>query len=113
MVGSRSVPASLYQQLKTELDHFVSQYTNMIIISGGARGADTLAREYARERNLPFEEYPAKWEIYGKSAGYKRNAEMVKEADALIAIWDGESKGTQHSIQLAEKKAIPIHIIRF
>lgn len=90
MVGSRSLPTSLHAEMKEKLNQILSNYTGFVIISGGARGADTLARVYAFERDIPFEEYPAKWDVYGKSAGYRRNAEMVKEASMLIAMWDGD-----------------------
>lgn len=74
------------------------------IISGGARGVDTLARLYARLNGIAFTEYPADWETHGKQAGFLRNIEMVDTADAVIAIWDGESRGTKHSIDYAKKQ---------
>lgn len=83
------------------------------IVSGGARGADKLGETYARQREIPFKRFPAKWDKYGKSAGYKRNEEMAEYADALIAFWDGESKGTEHMINLAEKRGLKTAVIKY
>lgn len=73
------------------------------IISGGARGVDTLASLYAMSNSIDFTEYPADWKTHGKQAGFRRNITMVDTADAVIAIWDGESRGTKHSIDYAKK----------
>lgn len=71
------------------------------IISGGARGVDRLAGEYAASHGIAFTEYLADWEKYGKRAGFIRNCVMVGAADAVIAVWDGTSPGTKHSIEYA------------
>lgn len=71
------------------------------IISGGARGVDRLAGEYAVSQGIGFTEYPADWDKYGKRAGFIRNYAMVGAADAVIAVWDGTSPGTKHSIKFA------------
>ena len=70
------------------------------IVSGKANGVDTLGEKLAKELKVPVLEYPADWDKYGKSAGYVRNKEMAVVADALIAIWDGESKGTKNMIDI-------------
>lgn len=79
-------------------------------ISGRATGVDTLAKQFANINNIPIIEHPANWRKYGKSAGYIRNAHMVKLADMVIAIWDGQSKGTLHTINLGHKKGIPVYV---
>jgi hypothetical protein len=56
------------------------------------------------------ERYPADWERYGKSAGYRRNKEMALVAQALVAFWDGESLGTKHMIDIAHKYKLTIKI---
>ena len=71
------------------------------IISGGARGVDKLAADYAASQGIEFTEFPADWDRYGKRAGFIRNYTMVGNADAVIAVWDGTSPGTKHSIDLA------------
>jgi len=80
------------------------------IISGTAKGADKLGEQWAIANNVPLEKYPAKWDKYGKSAGYKRNAQMAEAAEALVALWDGKSKGTSHMIDLAKKHGLKIFI---
>jgi len=78
------------------------------IVSGRARGIDNLGEEYARKNNISIKFFPADWNKHGKSAGYIRNAEMAKYADGLLAIWDGESKGTKHMIEIAKKYELSI-----
>lgn len=86
------------------------------LVSGGARGIDQLAEEVIDGLN---KEYDAKikkiifkpdWNKYGKRAGFLRNELIINEADFVLAFWDGKSKGTKHSIDLAIKKQIPIDI---
>ena len=85
----------------------------IVIISGCARGADTLGLRYASENTFDVEEYPADWDKYGKKAGYMRNVEMAENADALIAFWDGKSKGTKHMIDISKERNLPIRVIRY
>lgn len=84
--------------------------TPVRIISGGAQGADTLAREFAEENCLECKEYLPDWDQYGKSAGMVRNAQIVKNSDEVIAFWDQKSKGTANSIFLCRKFNIPVMI---
>ena len=74
------------------------------VVCGTAIGVDTLGKTWARAQGIPVKKFPAEWERYGKRAGYLRNAQMAEYADALLAIWDGNSKGTKHMIGLAEEK---------
>ena len=74
------------------------------VISGGARGADSLGEEFADQNNLPLRIKPADWNRFGRSAGPIRNQEMAEIGEALIAIWDGRSRGTAHMISCMEKK---------
>lgn len=83
-----------------------------LIISGLARGADLLGLKFAKKHNVSYLEFPANWDKYGKSAGYKRNYEMLSEAEQLIAFWDGQSKGTKHMIDISSKKGIKVKIIK-
>jgi hypothetical protein len=80
------------------------------IITGMARGADRLAYEFARRNKVQWYEFHADWDKYGKRAGYVRNGEMAKEADALIAFWDGESRGTRNMIELMRNMGKPVHV---
>lgn len=74
------------------------------VISGGAIGADYLGKYYANEYNIKYTEFPADWDKHGKKAGYLRNIDIVNAADIVLAFWDGKSKGTKHSIDLARKQ---------
>jgi len=87
-----------------------SQFEITEIVSGTARGVDSLGENYAVINDIPLKKFPAQWDLYGKSAGYRRNADMAKYADALIAIWDGKSKGTTHMINEAKKKGLKLYI---
>ena len=83
------------------------------VISGHARGVDLAGEQWALERGIPVECYPAEWDKYGKSAGYRRNEVMADRAEALVAIWDGESRGTGHMIEVAERKGLLVKVYRF
>lgn len=79
------------------------------IICGKAKGADALGERYAKENDISVKYFPADWNTYGKSAGYIRNKQMAEYASttkgfgALIAFWDGKSKGTKLMIDLAKQ----------
>lgn len=80
------------------------------VISGSAQGVDRLGETYAQKNNLALKRFPAEWDKYGKSAGYRRNEQMAEHAEALIAIWDGKSKGTKHMIDIATRKNLKVYI---
>ncbi len=80
------------------------------VVSGGAKGADTYGEQYAAVMKLPMKQFLPYWSIYGKSAGYYRNEEMAKYAEALIAVWDGESKGTKYMIDIARKAHLKVYV---
>lgn len=98
IVGSRSF--NDYSLMKSECS-FIDE--NDTIVSGGAKGADSLAKRLSHNIGCKYLEYPAQWDLYGKSAGYRRNVDIIKRADVVLAFWDGKSKGTKHSIGLAEQ----------
>lgn len=81
------------------------------LVCGMARGADLLGLQWAKEYRVPWKEFPAEWDLYGRSAGYRRNAEMADYADVLIAFWDGDSKGTKHMIECMKKLKKEVHIV--
>lgn len=114
IAGSRNF--NDYDLLKSVCDELLSLKIHsheIVIISGTAYGADKLGEQYADEYGFKVERYPADWGTYGKSAGYRRNEEMAKIADALIAFWDGESKGTMHMINLAERYNLQVHVEKY
>ena len=75
-----------------------------------ARGVDFLGGLWAHNRGIPVAEFPADWDKYGKRAGYLRNEEMARNAEALIAIWNGKSPGTKHMIDIAHKSNLKVFI---
>lgn len=80
------------------------------VVSGCARGVDTMGAMIAERRGIPVHEYPADWETYGKSAGSFRNGQMANNAEALIAVWDGKSKGTQNMIKGATARGLRVFV---
>jgi hypothetical protein len=110
VVGSRGF--NDYEKLKSNLDIIHKVKIVTCVISGGAYGADSLAEKWAKENNIETLIFYPDWDKYGKSAGYIRNEEIVKASDAVIAFWDGTSKGTEHSINLARKYNKALAIVR-
>ena len=99
IIGSRTFTD--YQKLSSELE----QFSNIeLIISGGAIGADSIGQQYAIEHNIPTLIFKPNWKQFGRGAGFVRNVDIVEACDIVIAFWDGISKGTKHSIDLAKKK---------
>lgn len=80
------------------------------VVSGTAMGVDRMGEVWAKENNIPISYFPAQWNIYGKRAGYIRNEEMARNAEALIAVWDSESRGTLHMINIAKSKNLKVFI---
>ena len=82
------------------------------IVHGGAPGADRAAGWLAEDFGFQVEEHPADWEKHGKRAGFLRNVEMLDSGvDLVLAFWDGESRGTKHTIDEARKRGIPVEIV--
>ena len=80
---------------------------------GGAKGADKLSEKWADDNNIDKDIYYPDWNKYGKKAGYIRNQSIIENSDRVIAFWDGSSKGTSHSINLAKKDDKPYKIIYY
>ena len=110
IAGSRSF--NDYERLCKECDMVLGGYgtEEIEIVSGTARGADSLGEKYAKQRGFKIKRFPADWDNYGKSAGYRRNSCMAEYADALIIFWNGESKGSKHMIDLARLNGLKIKI---
>ena len=101
-----------YEVLRNYCDHVLQNQTDIEIVSGTARGADQLGERYAIERDYKITRFPADWNK-GKSAGYIRNEKMANYADALIAFWNGMSRGTEHMINLAKQYKLKIRICNY
>lgn len=119
VVGSRSFSDySLFsEKLRKMLEKYRHEPWEIIIISGGADGADSLAEKFAEEHKYHMVVIKADWDMNGKRAGYIRNEEMHRFISefphrGVMAFWDGKSRGTQHSFELAKKYHNQIRICR-
>lgn len=115
VVGSRTFDN--YELLSAKLDSLLKNQPNVVIVSGGARGADELAERYAEEHGYKCIVFPAKWDELGKRAGYIRNIQMHDfishfQKRGCAAFWDGKSKGTKHNFELAKQFNNPLKIAR-
>ena len=114
IAGSRGF--SNYKLLREQCNKFLREKrktSNVIIVSGHARGADTLGEKYAQDEGFALEIYPAQWKKLGKQAGYRRNEQMAEVADALIAFWDGSSRGTKHMIDIMNEKNLLVRVVEY
>jgi predicted Rossmann fold nucleotide-binding protein DprA/Smf involved in DNA uptake len=108
IAGSRNIVE--YQAL---LDAIVaSGFEITEVVSGGARGVDSLGERYAKEKGISLKIFPADWESHGRKAGIMRNTEMAHYADALIAVWDGLSPGTLNMINQAQSRGLKVYTLR-
>ena len=85
-----------YETVKRVCNHMLQNQAEIEIVSGGATGADFIGEKYAKENNYKVTIFKTKWNEFGSSAGPIRNKQMAEYADALIAFWDGKSKGKKH-----------------
>jgi len=88
-----------------------SGYSISTVISGGARGVDRLGMAFARAHHLPVQVFMPDWERLGKRAGFVRNRQMAEIAEAVVAVWDGQSRGTRHMIELASLRNLPCFVL--
>lgn len=112
IAGSRKLSPDIVDEVISLWMHrlrFDVETEGHVIFTGDSGYADKAGNNYAERNNWPLRKFPPNWNAYGKSAGPIRNAEMIKDADALILIWDGESRGSANIRELAEQKGIPIY----
>ncbi len=102
-----------YSLLKETLDKLLINKTNVEIVTGLARGADSLGLKYALETNREVKKFPANWEQFGTMAGYQRNFQMAEYADAAICFWNNKSRGTKHMIRIAKENNLEVRIIKY
>ena len=106
IAGGREVtdPKVLEAALKEYSGHITT------VICGGAKGADELGRQWGKANNIPVEEFAASWSTYGRKAGFMRNLQMAENAEALVALWNGESKGTANMITVAKARKLKVFV---
>lgn len=95
-----------------EITCALNKWKPVVVLCGGAAGVDALGKRWALENGCACVEYPADWS-QGRKAGPLRNAAMIENADALIAIWDGRSRGTADMIRRAVAAKLPHHVYEF
>lgn len=111
IAGSRGF--SDYDLLRAKCDYWFSNTSDIEIVCGGTRGADLLGKQYAQECGYGIKMFIPDWDGLGKRAGMVRNAQMGDYADALVAFWNGKSRGTKHMIEYAKTKGLKIRIQMF
>lgn len=84
---------------------------NVVLVSGGAEGPDVMARRYAQQNRLRIVEYMPNFQAHGRGATFVRNRQIVNAAHEVIAFWDGVSRGTRFTLDLANEKQLPVHVI--
>jgi hypothetical protein len=104
-----------YELLKERLNYYLQNLPKdkIVIISGAARGADSLGEQYASEHGLKCERFPADWDRHGRKAGILRNEDMANNSDALIAFYDGKSRGTGHMIGYCKRKGLKVKVVSY
>lgn len=111
IVGSRTF--NDYATLVFILNQLKEEYYYTLIVSGGAKGADTMGETYASTNKIPTKIFKADWNKYGKRAGFIRNVDIIDNCDLCVCFWDGESHGTKHDIELCEEKHKLCYIYNF
>lgn len=110
VIGSRGFCD--FEKLNSELTILNTSKKISVIISGGAKGADSLAENWAKEHGIPVRVILPDWKKFGRGAGPIRNKLIIDECEQSIAFWDGQSKGTLQAINYAKEKKVPIKIIK-
>lgn len=103
IIGSRGINID-------NLGDFLPEGTDEIV-SGGAKGVDTCAREYANTHGIKLTEFLPQYKLYGRGAPLKRNLQIIEYADTVLAFWDGESKGTAYVIENCKKLSKEVRVI--
>lgn len=106
IIGSRSLRVE-------NIGSYISESTDEIV-SGGARGVDNCAKEYAQKNGIKYKEFLPNYQQYGRAAPIFRNNEIIDYADVIVAFWDGKSKGTKYVIDRCEKlhKKIKVYVLK-
>lgn len=102
VIGSRGLSVD-------NLEKYLPEDTTEIV-SGGARGVDTSAREYAQSHDIKLTEFLPEYDKYGRSAPLKRNITIIEYADVVLAFWDGQSHGTKFVIDNCKQRGIPVKV---
>lgn len=102
VIGSRNLAVK-------NLEKYLPEGTTEIV-SGGARGIDSCAKNYANANGIPLKEFLPNYDEFGRSAPLLRNLEIIDYADIVLAFWDGKSRGTKFVIDKCRAKGKPVNI---
>ncbi len=109
VAGSRTITD--VKAIRKAMNEYWLEVGPYTVISGTARGVDTIAAIIAENAGIHVKEMPADWKKHGRSAGYRRNEDMAKEATHLLCLWDGESIGAKHMIDIAKREGLQVHVV--
>lgn len=111
IIGSRSLNSN---SVKSVISQVIAKSKTSIteIVSGGAKGVDSVAASYAKENNIKCTVFLPDYDQFGKAATFIRNDEIVKNSDGVLAIWDEESKGTLYTINKAKKENLKVMVVK-
>ena len=104
IIGSRRLK-------QIDIENYVSHEVSEIV-SGGARGIDTLAKDFALKKSINYTEFLPKYNLYGRGAPIERNREIARYADEALAFWDGKSKGTAYTIRFFRELGKKVTVIK-
>ena len=102
VIGSRGLKVD-------NLEKYLPEETTEIV-SGGAKGVDTCAREYVSAKGLKLTEFLPEYQRYGRGAPLKRNLQIIGYADCVLAFWDGQSRGTKFVIEHCKAQGKPVRV---
>jgi hypothetical protein len=101
-----------YSLLKEKCDEIID-FVDVEIVSGTAKGADSLGERYAKENGYDVKLFPPDWKKFGRKAGPLRNKQMAEYCDMLIAFWDQKSSGTRNMIENAANLGLIVHVVNY
>jgi hypothetical protein len=99
------------EKLNSTLDALKKEFSDLIIIQGEAKGADSLARDWAHRSKVMTLSFPANWKAFGKSAGFLRNIQMLEEGNPDLVVAFPGGRGTEMMCEIAEKAGVPVRKI--
>lgn len=106
-----------YEYFQRSMRSVLSQYQDVLLVSGHAKGADSLAERFAKEAGIPIRVFPADWGTYGKAAGPIRNRQMLdfakEENPVVIAFWDRKSRGTKNMLRQAWEAGVNARVFLY
>ena len=109
IAGSRDITDT--ELVRREMNNLWREIGAFEVVVGGARGVDSVAERVASAAGITTHLFPADWDRYGKSAGYRRNVQMAEFADYALIIWDGKSRGSKHMMDIMRKHGKPSDVV--